>query len=159
MRVVAHGNVADYCAAHDMTIVERYRGKLDDYKGRVRVIVTDNCSDKHEFYYLKWKLMKRNITLLSTHWHDDAIADFVDYLNERRGEKRGGRAMFGYMWMNGKLVHEPMAMSIVRKIFELRDAGYTYKKIAAHPDVCYLDGSEMPLSTIQTILKNRSRYE
>ena len=50
------------------------------------------------------------------------------------------------------------AMAVTRKIFELRDAGYTLRQISEHPEVGYLDGRKMSVSTIQVILKNRSRY-
>lgn len=166
MRVAIHGDrekLEEYCEAHGMTIVEEHDGDPVDYHGDCRVLVTDNCSDKNEYYRLKYKLLKRKIELRSTHWCDCAIADFVEYMvcedKRNRREKHGGRVMFGYRRLHGKVVVDPMAMAVVRRIFKLRDAGLTLKKIAADPDVCYVDGTDLPLSTIQTILKNRSRYE
>ena len=159
MRVAGHGDVADYCNAHGMTIVEQYTGDLENYNGDCLVLVTDNCKDKNEYYYLKYKLMKRKITLLSTHWCDCAIADFVEYMAAQRGAKRGGRLMFGFKRENGEVVEDEVSMRIVRRIFEMRDQGKKYREIAADPDVCYPDGRDLPVGTIQTILKNRSRYE
>lgn len=162
MRVAAHGDVEAYCKKRGMAIVERYDGKLDDYNGDCLILVTDNCRDKNEYYYLKYKLLKRKIELVSTHWCDCVIADFVAFMEQReredRREKSGGRLMFGFKREDSAIVEDPVAMATVRRIFELRDLGWKYREIAEDDGVCYPDGGKLPLSTIQTILKNRSRY-
>lgn len=153
MIVVAHGNVDLYCEKHDMTIGERYSGKLEDYSGDGLILVTDNCSDKNDYYYLKYMLRMRGIELVSTHWFDDGVEDFVAYMAQRDAErkvKRGGRRLFG--------LQSERDMAVVRRIMELRDAGYTLRQISDDPGVSYADGRKMPVSTIQVILRNRGRY-
>lgn len=153
MNVVAHGNVDAYCEAHGMQIVERYEGRLEDYQGKGIILVTDNCSDINDYYYLKYRLRMRGVELVSLWWHDQGIEEFLEYKMKRDAESRvknGGRRLFG--------LQSEEAMAVVRRIFMLRDVGYTLRKISEDPDVRYLDGRKMPVSTIQVILKNRERY-
>ena len=148
MNVVAHGDVSAYCKEHGYVIVERYKGKLEDYRGRGLVIVTDNCADKNDYYYTKYRLLRRRVVLLSTHWEAAELSDFVLYMNERDAEERRGkyrgRPRFG---------ETPEEALIRDRIYELRDAGWTLKRIAE--EVRRPDGRTMGISTIQVILKNR----
>lgn len=156
MIVVAHGDVEDYCARHGMVIGSVYKGKLEDYQGQGLVVVTDNCADKNEFYYMKLLFMRRKITLLSTHWEDQDISDFVQYIRSREDKRGiGGRLAFGFT-RNGLT---PEGKKIAQRIFELRDAGVKYSEIQNDPGVRHLDGRKMSISTIQVILKNRGKYE
>jgi hypothetical protein len=153
MNVVAHGNVDAYCEAHGMQITERYVGRLEDYRGKGLILVTDNCSDKNDYYYLKYRLRMRGIELVSLWWHDQGIEEFLEYKMRRDAEHRarnGGRRLFG--------MQSEEAMAVVRRIFELRDAGKTMRQISDDPEVKYPDGREIPVSTIQVILRNRGRY-
>ena len=88
MIVAAHGNVDAYCEAHGMVIAERFTGKVEDYDGNCLILVTDNCSDKHDYFYLRYLLLKRKVELISTHWESRDIEDFVTYLNQREQENR-----------------------------------------------------------------------
>ncbi len=156
MIVVAHGDVKDFCDRHGYVIGSVYTGKLEDYKGQGLVVVTDNCADKHEFYYMKLLFMRRKITLLSTHWENQDISDFVQYLRERETRKGiGGRLPFGFT-RTGLL---PEGKKIAQRIITLRDSGATYAEIQNDPGVHHLDGRKMSISTIQVILKNRRKYE
>ena len=162
MNVAAHGNVDAYCEAHGMTIVERYAGDVSEYAGRCGVLVTDNCEDQNEYYYVKYKLMLRKIELVSTHWGDAGVEDFVRYLGEREllnRKKYTGRAAFGFKRVGGVDMIIPEAREIARRIIALRDAGVSFRKIVEDEGVHYLDGRKMSISTIQVILKNRSKYE
>ena len=153
MVVVAHGNVDEYCEAHGMTIGSRYSGKLEEYSGSDLIVVTDNCSDKNDYYYLRYLFRARGIELVSTRWYDPSIEEFLAYKGKRDAERRvknGGRRLFG--------MQSDEAMAVVRRIFELRDAGYTMRQISDDPGVRYTDGRKMPVSTIQVILRNRERY-
>lgn len=154
MIVVAHGDVDLYCESHGMTIGERYSGKVEEYTGNGVILVTDNCADLNDYYYLKYMLRMRGIELVSTHWHDRGVEDFVAYMAQRDAErrvKRGGRRLFG--------LQSERDMVVVRKIFSLRDAGYTLRQISDDPGVTYADGRQIPVSTIQVILRNRGRYD
>lgn len=160
MHVVAHGDVDVYCEKHNMQITERYEGKLENYTGPGLIIVTDNCSDINDFYCIKLKLMRKKITLVSTHWEDKKLNDFIDYL--KKSDKRslhGGRLPFGFRRVRGEIVLNPEALKIARRIIELRDEGTTYREITEDPGVHHLDGRKMGISTIQVILSNRSKYE
>lgn len=153
MVVIAHGNVDAYCEAHGMVIAERYTGKLEEYSGDGLILVTDNCADVNDYYYLRGIFRSRGIELVSTHWYNPVIENFMEYKEKRDAErrvKRGGRRLFG--------LQSEEAMAVVRRIFELRDAGCTMRQIADDPGVKYPDGRKMPVSTIQVILKNRERY-
>lgn len=161
MIVVAHGNVDAYCEAHDMFIVERYEGDVTEYRGGYHVLVTDNCADQNDYYYAKYKLMLRKVELISTHWGDAGVEDFVQYLSQRELENRKGkytgRLAFGFRKVDGVIVEDPESIEIARKIIAMRDAGKKYREIVA--EVTYPDGRRMSVSTIQVILRNRSKYE
>lgn len=163
MIVAAHGNVEEYCEAHGLTIGERYTGKVEDYRGDYLILVTDNCEDQNDYYYLKYKLLRRKIELVSTHWSDQGVNDFVRYLSQREADARkkmySGRLSFGFKRKAGKIVEDPVAIEIARRIVRLRDAGKTYREISEDSDVGYPDGRKMSISTIQEILKNRGKYE
>ena len=163
MIVVAHGDVDAYCEAHGMTIAERYAGKLEDYSGRGLILVTDNCESLNDYYYLKYKLRRRRVELVSTHWHDQGVSDFIQYLGDRESDDRKktytGRLPFGFHRVGGKTVEDPAVIEIARRIVAMRDAGATYREIVEDEDVRYPDGRRMSISTIQVILRNRSKYE
>lgn len=153
MIVVAHGDVSEYCESHGMTIGERYIGKLEKYDGKGLIVVTDNCSDINDYYYLRGILRGKGVELVSTHWHDPAIEGFLAYKEKRDRERRtgkGGRRLFG--------MSSARDMKVVHRIFELRDAGVTMRGISEDPEVRYADGRKISVSTIQVILKNRARY-
>lgn len=162
MIVAAHGNVDEYCEAHGMTIVERYSGDVLEYRGGCGVLVTDNCEDQNDYYYTKYRLMLRKVELVSTHWGDEGVEEFVRYLGERElvdRKKFAGRLAFGFRRMNGVVVEDPVSIGIARRIIRLRDLGWTYKQIQEDDGVGYPDGRKMSVSTIQVILKNRGKYE
>lgn len=161
MRVAAHGNVDAYCKEHGFEIVERYEGNLEDYSGKCPILVTDNCADRNEYYYLKYKLFRRRIELLSTHWYNKGVEDFVAYMHRMDSERKRspGRAPFGFKYVGGVLVEEPAGIEIARRIIALKDEGLTFRKIVEDEGVHHLDGRRMSISTVQVILKNRSKYE
>lgn len=163
MRVAAHGNVDEFCAERDFIIEERYEGELIDYAGKSMVLVTDGCDELNEYYYLKYVLFKRGVSLVSTHWRNKDVSAFVEYClkqdEERRRGKRAGRQPFGFQWDHGERVVNPATIGVARRIIALRDAGYTYRAIAEDPEVRYPDGRKMSISTVQVILNNRGIYE
>ena len=160
MLVIAHGCVDEYCAAHKLTICGRYEGKLSDYNLKYPIVVTDSLKDKSEYYYMKYKFMKRGVVLVSIHDDDDDyINNFINKLANSGHGKVAGRAAFGFRWNGGVLEEHPEAIVIARRIIALRDMGYTYQKIQQDDGVHYLDGSKLSISTIQVILKNRKKYE
>lgn len=159
MLVAAHGNVDEYCEAHGMTIVERYEGDVANYKGGCSVLVTDNCETVNEYYYLKHRLYRRKIELLSTHWSNEDLESFVTYMNSKTKNPVGRRLAFGFKYEGGQVVEDPETIWIARRIIELRDRGWLYREIQADEGVRYPDGRVMPLSTIQVILQNRKKYK
>ena len=160
MIVCGHGDVADFCAAHEMIIVEEYDGDIRNYKGRCRVLVTDIDVSEMEYFYLKSKLMSRGIELVSTRHKDSVvIAEYTRYLEENRKQKKGGRTPYGYYRKDGELVPNPEKMKVVERILELRDSGYVYRQIWEDEQVRHPDGRKLSISTIQYIVKDRGRYE
>lgn len=151
MIVCAHGEVSEYCKNHGMTICDQHIGDIEEYQGVCRVLVTDAPMGENEFYALKLKMLKRGVELVSIDHSDEAMSEFVSYLAmQSRGGNGGGRPRFG----SGSEAE----MAVVRRIFELRDAGCTLREISENPEVAYLDGRRISVSTIQGILRNREKY-
>lgn len=151
MIVCAHGEVSEYCENRDMIIVERYSGEIENYGGVCRVLVTDRDMSPGEYYYLKGKMLVQGIELVSTRYVDteNLSQGIVKAANEKRPGP--GRPKFGD--------RSEAEMAVVRRILELKDGGSTLKEISEDPDVHYLDGEKIPVSTIQVILRNREKYE
>lgn len=155
MIVCAHGNVDDFCAEHDMVIVERYDGAIDMYRGSCAVIVTDSEMPHHVYCSLKIEMLGRGVELLSTTHQDDELFGKLVYAYARK-RGRSGRPRFGMDSM-GRLSEHGRRVS--RLVIELREHGCTLKEIAEHPEVRHLDGRSLGMTTIQQILKNRELYE
>lgn len=150
MIVCAHGEVSEYCENRDMIIVEQYTGDIENYGGVCRVLVTDCEMSPGEYYYLKGKMLGQGVELVSTRYVD--TENLAQGAVKTAGEKvygKGGRRKFG----DGS----DAEMAVVRKVFELRDAGVTLKEISEK--VRYLDGRKIPVSSIQVFLRNREKYE
>ncbi len=152
MNVIAHGAVEDFCRERGMVIVGRHSGDLDCYYGDLRVLVTGEVLDKNEFYYLKYKLLRRGVTLISTRWDIADLNDFVLYLNERYRGNYHGRPKFGFVVKDGVVLENPEKMALAKRILELRDSGKTLREIHAEIDC-------LSIGTIRTILRNRVFYE
>lgn len=160
MLVCAHGAVSDFCKEHGMVIVENYTGDIENYKGVCRVIVTAEIESESEYYYLKGKMLANGIELISTKHKDcDKMLDFLAYNARREAENRrqkyGGRHRFGF---NEDGLTDT-GRAVVKRIFELRDAGYTLRAIRDDEGVYHPNGKSLSTSTIQVIVKNREKYE
>lgn len=150
MIVCAHGEVSEYCKDRDMIIVERYTGEIESYGGVCRVLVTDQDMSAGEYYFLKGKMLAQGVELVSTRFVDTENLNYGEVKCAPEKQNRG-RPKFGD--------NSEAEMAVVRRIFELRDAGYKLREIAKDDKVRYPDGREMSISTIQVILKNRGKYE
>lgn len=160
MIVCAHGNVTDFCHDHDMVIVETYSGELEGYGGIFRVLVTDQEMSENEYYFLKGRMLSKGYELVSIHYKDkrclvDLVTHMVTRETEGRKEKFGGRYKFG-MNANG-LTDEGRV--ILKKIFEMIDAGFPLRQISECPEVHHPDGRSISVSTLQVIKGNREIYE
>ena len=149
MLVCAHGDVDKFCESHDMVIVDRYSGDLEKYNGVYKIVVTDQKLVEYEYDYLKGKLFSKGIQLLSTVYNDRGIlSDFVAYSACRdamdRRKKYGGRKKFDNA-------------EVVNRILELREKGYSYRRIRDAEGVCYPGGRKLSVSTIQGIIKDKER--
>ena len=160
MVVCAHGDVAGFCEAHEMQILESYVGDLLGYrKGNCAVIVTDQAMTRQEYDSLKCALFGRGVELVSTEWTDDEVILRLLHNQIQNRGKRGGRQMFGFTKRNGQVVEIPKLMYVARRIIELRDSGMTLKEIREFPEIHHLDYKKISVSTIQQIIKNREKYE
>lgn len=163
MIVCAHGDVADYCKEHDMLISEQYSGDIEKYSGDCLIIVTDQEMTKNEFYYLKAQMLRRGIELVSTRYCSRSLDEFVAYQHSRESQKHhiksGGRQIFGFYSQDGVVYEKPEELEVVKLILELREQGQSYRQISENESVHYSDGRKISLSTIQTIIKNKNRYE
>lgn len=160
MIVCANGDVAGFCEQRDMVICEQYEGNLEDYRGNCAVLVTDHEMTQNEYYYIKSKLLGRGVELVSTRYTDDAVmTGFLAYMAERRRKTYGGRQMFGFYRKNGEVLPREESLVVVRRIFELKDRGYTLRSIREDSGVHHPDGRKLSISTIQQIIKNREKYE
>ena len=160
MIVCAHGNVKEYCFAHDMIIADIYDGLIEDYRGNCNILVTDQDMSENEYYYLKSCMMSRGVELVSTRYKDDdKVSEYIKYATERRRGKFGGRCKFGYYRdSTGEIRVNIEEMLVVKRIFKLRDMGYSYRLIQEDPGVRRPDGSGLSISTIALIVSNRDRY-
>ena len=143
MMVCAHGNVIDFCDEHDMVICDKWEGKLCEYRGPCRVLVTDSDISENEYYFLKGEFLAKGIELISTRHKDNKLlSEFLVYSNARRRGKRAGRRPF-----------EDDA--VIRRILELHDKGMSIREIQRAEGVCRPDGSRLSTSTIHKHIKNR----
>lgn len=79
-----------------------------------------------------------------------------------KGGYSGGRAPMGYKVEKGKLVINEAEAKIVRRIFELRDAGDPLLGIVAslnEEGYKTRNGKDFVLSTVQSVVNNRKTYE
>ena len=161
MIVCAHGDVAGYCKKHDMVIMETYEGELLEYRGASRVLVTAQDIPEVEYYFIKGELLKRGVELVSTKHKDNiGLSEFIEYIANRENRKKtGGRYKFGFQNIDGEVVLTDVGRVVVKRILELRDAGFTYQRIRDDEGVHHLDGRNLNISTIQHIIKNRNLYE
>lgn len=160
MVVVAHGNVDGYCEEHGFTIGGRYDGRIEEYDGACRVLVTDErFPSKNDFYRVKCFLLHRKVELISVYWQDDEMDAFVVHLNEHRRSRNGGRVRFGFHRVGGEVVPDEAMMPVIRRILELYDAGSTLREIREDESVRYLDGRLIAVSVIHGVVMNRGMYE
>lgn len=151
MNVAVHGNAKVSTGMH---VVERYYGEIEDYDGSCSILYTDCKVSKNEYYYLKYKLLRRKIELIHAYWDDEDLNEFVVYLNMRESERwSGGRLPFGFVRRNGVVVEDAEKMALARWIIELHDEGLVYRVIREKI------GGGMSISTIYRIVENRERYE
>lgn len=143
--------------------------------------------DINIYYYYKMLLRKKNVRLISIAEDFGQFGVFASMLeaftlcvaemereniNKRTSGGRklkaaaggysGGKAPMGYMIRNGRLIVNEQEAETVRKVFELRDLGWTMKQIADALNGAGFHGrSDKPLCTshVQNILNNRKTYE
>lgn len=79
-----------------------------------------------------------------------------------KGGYSGGRPPYGYRSQNGTLVPVPEEAEAVRKIFSMREDGYTYKEIVDELNATgsrVRSGSPWPISSLQVVLGNEKLYK
>lgn len=155
-----HGDVAGFCEAHEMQILEKYIGDISEYhRGNCSVIVTDQVMTREEYDDLKCTLFSRGVELVSTKWTDDEVILRLLHNQIQNRKKRGGRQIFGFTKKNGQIIEIPEKIAVARRVIALRDEGMTLKGIRADREVRHRDGQMLAISTIQQIIKNREKYE
>lgn len=164
MIVCGHGDVSEYCEAHDMIVAETYTGDIKEYNGVCPVLVTDADITETEYFFLKGILLSSGKELIHTRYSDTKLmAEYavlsVEKIRESRKGKSGGKTRFGFQRVGNEIIPIESEMKVVRRIFELRDAGYTYRTIREDKEVRYADGRKLSISLIQTIVSNRESYE
>lgn len=154
----------------------------------VVVAKTDRVArDINVYFYYKMMLLKKEIKLISVAEDFAQMGVFAPFLEafilcvaqqERdnitkrtsggrkikasKGGYSGGRAPMGYKVQNGELVINEEEAPVVRRIFELRDAGVVLLDIV---DKLKAEGyqtragKQFVLSTVQSIVNNRKTYE
>jgi hypothetical protein len=132
-----------------MTICAEHIGAIEEYEGICRVLVTAQEMGENEFYALKLAMLRRGVELISVHHGDSVIDEFVAFMAHQK-QPSPGRRKFGDK--------SPEEMAVVRRIFALRDGGYTLKEISEDAQVHHMDGRRMTVSSIQGILRNRDKY-
>lgn len=159
MIVCGHGDVSEYCEAHDMIVADVYSGEIEEYRGVCPVLVTDKDISETEYFYLKGRLLGIGIELVSTRHSDNKLmAEFVIHSLQQK-EHSGGRTRFGFHREGKELVPYEKEMKVVRRILKLRDEGHTYRAIRADKEVRHVDGRLLSASLLQAIVTNRESYE
>lgn len=139
MFVCAHGDVTAYCAMYDMQICDTWNGKITEYNGVCRVIVTDADITEAEYYFLKGEMLGRGYELVSTRYTDHAVMGrYLTYAKKRSNGRKSA-----------------IDAAIVQKIRELRAEGLTIRAIREAEGVCPPNGRKLSLSTIQKIINNK----
>lgn len=83
-------------------------------------------------------------------------------IKSSKGGYAGGRPPFGYRPVSGALTIVPDEAETVRKIFEMKKSGSTYKEICDKLNAegkVNRSGTKFSISTIQTILGNEKTYQ
>lgn len=160
MIVCGHGNVGKYCSRYGMVICDTWEGDLESYSGACKVLVTDKEMSEGQYYYLKNKLLIRGFELVSVLYMDDpeVVQQFIRDAESRK-QRYGARQKFGYRKVGGEVIEDPAAMAVVMRVLELRDLGWSYRKIQDDSEVHHSDGRKLSPGTIMTICNNRKDYE
>ena len=165
MIVCGHGNVTEFCRNNGMTVAAQHTGKITDYDGDIKVIVTDTEMCVQEFFYLRMVMLAKGYDVRSVHYPDldEKLNSFVEYVEVqeriRRKQTYGGRQPFGYRRVRNKVREIPEAIDVARKIIALKDEGATLRQIHECESIHHPDGRKISVSTIQQIIKNREKYE
>jgi DNA invertase Pin-like site-specific DNA recombinase len=142
--------------------------------------------DINVYYYYKMLLIKKNIKLISVAEDFGAMGVFANMLeaftmcvadmerqniNKRtsggrkikseKGGYSGGRTPYGYRPLSGKMVIDDAQAEVVRKIFEMKKSGYTYRQIVDELNrngYVNKSGSKWAISSVQVILGNENTY-
>lgn len=154
----------------------------------VIVAKTDRVArDINIYYYYKMMLLKKDLKLISVSEDFGQLGVFSTMLEaftmccaqmerenitKRTGAGRkvkaakggyaGGKAPMGYRVDHGSLVVEEKEAKVVRRVFELRDAGATLQRIVDNLNregFVTRSGKQFGLSTVQSIVNNRKTYE
>lgn len=142
MLVCAHGDVASFCKERGMSVCGIYEGRLEEYTGAIRVIVTDGDMPEAEYYYLKGVMLAKGYELISTRYSDDnVLSAYLVYANARRKAKYKGRRSFA-------------DEAVMKRIRELSATGLSLRKIRDTDGVSHPDGRKLSISTISKIIKN-----
>ena len=163
MIVCGHGDVNSYCNDRDMVIVDWHDGCVEDYSGVCKVLVTDEELTENEYYILKGKMLSKGVELVSIYHKDESSVSkyllFTVQQESAQRKKHTGRHKFGFYMVNGEVVPHEETYEVARLIIELRDKGYTLRRIQEDSRVKHVDGRKLAISTIQLIIKNRKEYE
>ena len=163
MIVCSHGDVINYCEDKEMIIGDTYIGDICDYDGVCKVLVTDKEMTESEYYFLKGKMLAKGVEVVSIHHKDtQRLSDYVIYALKQQSvqrKKHTGRYQFGFCMRNGEIVHHEETFEVAQLIIELKDKGYTLRRIQEDSRVKHADGRKLAISTIQLIIKNRKDYE
>jgi hypothetical protein len=97
-----------------------------------------------------------------------AEMEIVEYLTKgreakaARGGYAGGRVPYGYYVEYGRLEIDDNEAAVIRLIFDMRAAGWTYKRIAeklSEYGIVARGGEPMIFTTVRAILEKRKLYE
>lgn len=164
MDVTGIGDVAEFCQKRGMTVTERYEGDPLLYRGPGKTIVWGGYHKMFEFYYVKFKLLRRGIGLLSVQDYGDmgaVLEQFVAYL-ARRERDAAGRPPFGWRREEGGLVPVPEELRLADEILLLHSGGCSYREIAQRlraEGKTRPDGVSVSVSTVTRVCKRKELYQ
>jgi hypothetical protein len=113
------------------------------------VLVTDEELTRYEYCFWKGYLAARGIELVSTR-HEDG-PELSKCFVKLPGQSKA-RQPFGYRMTNGVVSLIPGYGEVIERIVELREQGYTLRRIQEDEKVCHPDGRRLSLTTIDNVL-------
>lgn len=165
MDVVGIGEVGQFCARRGWRVREAWGGSPLEYRGSGECLVWGGYHPMFEFYYIKFRLLRRGVDLIPTQDYGDlgyVLDQFVSYAAKRDREgRRGGKVPFGWRSEGGELVPVPGELAAADEILLLRENGMSLRGIErwlAEHNRTTRDGRPVTVNVIRAVCAKKGMY-